>query len=545
MKCIVLNLFLGALILSSCRYRTEECDLVIHNATIYTCDGTFSTAEAMAIRDGKIVETGAERTILNRYKSKEVLDARKQYIYPGFIDAHSHFQGLAQLQGQLNLKDITSRSEIFRRVADAVASADSGAWITGRGWDETRFAPPQKLTRLALDSLAPNNPVLLYRVDGHAAWANTRALEAGNLMGTPLAPGVEGDASGLPSGIVLDMACERIEQVIPFPASSQWVPWLKAAEKACFAAGLTSVGDAGIPHALFNLYDSLYQAGELKIGLNAMLNPPPDNVAVMQRGVISHHNFRVGGVKLYADGALGSRGALLKEPYADSAAHYGLLVNDTTFLQTWMQRCYDLNYACNTHCIGDSANALVLRMYGRLLKEPTERRWRIEHAQVVSPKDRALFRAYSVIPSVQPTHAVSDSRWAVQRLGQARMAGAYAYRSLCDTLGLVALGTDFPVEDIDPLETFSAAVFRTSRNQPEQPVAPQSEALTAQQALLGMTLWAALAQGEDSLKGSLEPGKRADLVMLNADLLKVKATYMPRVSVQQVWVAGESVYRAP
>lgn len=522
--------------LTSC-IQTQEADLVVHNALIYTVDENFTTASAMAIRDGRIVETGAEREILNRYKAAEMYDARKMVVYPGFIDAHAHFIGYARTKVGLDLTGMTSARAIAE-AAVAFAGKSDREWITGRGWDQNLWQDKQFPDKDLLDSLLPDRPVLLRRVDGHAALANSAAMRKAVLSADTKVPGGEVvlGPDGQPTGLLIDRAVDRVARFIPAVSDKLLVQLLKEAEADCFAAGLTTVSDAGISvkEALF--LDSLQRIGELSIRIYAFLRPDDATEARMRKGPILTDRLTARSVKLYGDGAMGSRGALLKAPYADDQDNYGLLLTPVDEIERWAKACINHGFQLNTHCIGDSANALVLRRYAEHLGGMNDLRWRVEHAQTVAVEDRRYFAEYGIIPSVQPVHAVSDGGWVSERLGEDRMHRAYAYESLRNTLGILALGTDFPVEGISPLENFRAAVFRTSETKPV-PFRPD-EALSAEHALRGMTIWSALASFEEKEKGSLEPGKVADFVLLNRDLMKVNNEEMGSVQVMDTWVGG-------
>ncbi len=519
--------------------QTREADLVVHNALIYTLDEGFTTAAAMAVKDGRIIETGAEREILNRYRAAEKYDARKRYVYPGFIDAHAHFTGYARNKAELDLRGVSSAREMALRTA-AFAETSDREWVVGRGWDQNLWEDKTFPDRILLDSLLPDRPVMLTRVDGHAALINGAAARKAALKPDTEVPGgkVVADADGRITGLLIDRAVDRVARFIPPVSRPQLIELLKAAEADCYAAGLTAVSDLGITVSEAELLDSLHKAGDLSMRVYASLRPDEATREQMRKGPLLTERLSVRSVKLYADGALGSRGALLKAPYTDDPENYGLLLTPEAELEDWARDCKDFGYQMNTHCIGDSANALVLSIYARVLESMNDLRWRIEHAQVVSPEDRRYFGEYGIIPSVQPTHAVSDGPWAEDRLGSERIEGAYAYASLRKSLGILALGTDFPVEGISPLATFRAAVFRTLSEKDTSGAFRTDEALTPEEALRGMTVWAALACFEEDRLGTLEAGKTADFVVLDRDLTTTDAEGAARTKVVSVWSAG-------
>jgi predicted amidohydrolase YtcJ len=516
----------------SCSSTKIEVDSIVIAPKIYIGNETFDVAEAMAIADGKIVEYGTASEIKQKYHG--AINEEQGTIYPGFIDAHSHFYGYGMTLNKVNLLGVSSMEELVDRVAE-FAKTNTEPWITGRGWDQTTWETQGTLTHNRLNAYFPNVPVFVKRIDGHAGLANSKALElAGITPNTKVAGGTIEVQNGQLTGILTDNAMNLIDQIIPKPSRATEIKALLMAQEQCFKAGLTTVTDAGLDLNTILLIDSLQKTGDLSIRIYAMCNPTEENFVYFEKnGALSKDNLQVSSFKLYADGALGSRGAKLKQPYCDHADHTGVWVTEPSELATLYQKVYDLGFQANTHCIGDSANRLVLESYGSILKGTNDKRWRIEHAQVVSPADRLLFKQYSIIPSVQPTHATSDMRWAEQRLCAQRMSGAYAYRSLLAIHGWLPLGTDFPVEDISPLKTFYAAVYRQdSKSLPIEGYRTQ-EAISAKEALLGMTSWAAKASRMENKVGSLEKGKWADYIVLNDDIYterymlktKVLATY--------------------
>lgn len=532
---------LFVLLLQSC-YQSEEADLVVHNALIYSVDENFTTYEAMAIKDGKIVELGAERQILNRYKADRKIDARKRAVYPGFYDAHSHFLGFAKNMAELNIFETGSIEEIVEKL-QTFAEENDREWIVGRGWDQNDWDVKEYPNKNILDSLFPDRPVFLNRVDGHAAWVNSAALEVAGIDGEFEIFGgeVKLDNGGNPTGILVDEAAEYVEDIIPPLSREEQRNLLKEAQDLCFQAGLSTVTDAGLPVADILFLDSLQKAGDLDIGIYAMFRPGEGTLEYLKKGPLLTDKLSARSVKLYADGALGSRGALLKEPYSDDTDNTGLLLLNDSIYSVYSKACLDYGFQLNTHCIGDSANSYVLKLYAKSLKEMNDLRWRIEHAQIVSEEDREYFKSYGIIPSVQPVHATSDAPWASKRLGPDRLQNAYSYKSLLNQLGILALGTDFPVERISPIENFYAAVFRKNRfGEPVDGFMPE-EALSREEALRGLTIWAALASFEEDKKGSLEAGKQADFVILDRDIMKVDEEEILKADVVDTFIAGEKV----
>jgi predicted amidohydrolase YtcJ len=485
---------------------------------------------------------GAERQILNKYKADRKIDARKRAVYPGFYDAHSHFLGFAENMAELNIYETGSIEEIVEKL-QAFAEENDREWIVGRGWDQNDWIVKEYPDKAILDSLFPDRPVFLNRVDGHAAWVNSVALEKIGIDENFKIFGgeVKLDKYGDPTGILIDEAAEYMEDRIPPLSRSAQRKLLMEAQELCFKAGLTTVTDAGLPPADILFLDSLQKAGDLDIGIYAMFQPGKSTLEYLKKGPILTDKLSARSVKLYADGALGSRGALLKEPYSDDPGNKGLLLLSDSVYSIYSKACLDYGFQLNTHCIGDSANSHVLKLYAESLKEMNDLRWRIEHAQIVSEEDRQYFKNYGIIPSVQPVHATSDAPWAGKRLGPDRLQNAYSYKSLLNQLGILALGTDFPVERISAIENFYAAVFRKNRfGEPVDGFLPE-EALSREEALRGLTIWAALASFEEARKGSLEAGKQADFVILDRDIMKVSEEDILKAEVMDTFIAGEKV----
>ena len=531
------------IIMTGCTDHEKEADLILTNGVVYTVDEDFSVAEAVAIRNGRIEAVGTTRDILRDYRAPEVTDLEGGYIYPGWIDAHCHFFSYAMnfsnadLVGTISPEDIINRLKLHH-------TKQGGAWITGRGWDQNDWELQKFPDRQFLDRYFPDTPVFLRRVDGHAAWVNTRALE---MAGITAATRVEGGSilveNGSPTGILVDNAIDLVDKLIPPPSKQEMVTALLKAEKNCFSVGLTSVQDAGLDRDTVELIDSLYREGILHIRMNTWLSDTRENFShYVMNGPIRNDHLSVNTVKLYADGALGSRGARLLEPYSDDPGNLGLILTQPDTLEKFCRIAYSHNFSVATHAIGDAANRTMLQIYANVLQGKNDRRWRIEHAQVISPEDFHLFRDYSIIPSVQPTHATSDMYWAEERLGPERMKGAYAYNSLLEQNGWLADGSDFPVESINPLFGFYAATVRKDQQgYPPEGFHP-GEAISREAALRAMTIWAARAGFEEDLKGSIEPGKLADLVVTESDLMTAQEDELFRIRVRATYSGGELVY---
>lgn len=529
-------------IASACNNK-EKADLLIYNATVYTVDSAFSVAEAIAIGDGKILATGKSEDLQQRYSAKESINAGGQFIYPGFIDAHAHFFSFGLSLQTADLTGTTSWNEILEKLKTFAATHTEG-WLTGRGWDQNDWPEKEFPTNEALNTLFPDRPVLLRRIDGHAAIANQKALEmAGVQAGQEIAGGSIETKNGRLTGILIDNAIGLVGAKIPRATMEQVQKALLQAQTNCFAVGLTTVDDCGLDYDEVEAIDSLQQSGRLKMRIYAMLSDDAKNYDyIFKKGIIKKDRLHVRGFKVYADGALGSRGACLLQPYTDRAGWSGFLLSQPSHFDSVAKIIYDKDFQMCTHAIGDSGNRMILHTYAKYLQAKNDKRWRVEHAQVINKNDFELFGRYSIIPSVQPTHATSDMYWAGSRLGAEREKGAYAFNDLLQQNGWLPLGTDFPVEDISPFKTFFAAVVRKDeKGYPEGGYQPEN-ALSREAALRGMTIWAARSNFEEKEKGSLEKGKWADLVITGSDLMKAPENELLQTRVLATYVAGEKVF---
>ena len=521
-----------------------KVDLLVYNATIYIVDSSFSIAEAMAVNDGKIVETGKIADLQNKYDAKEKVDAEGKFIYPGFIDAHAHFVEYGQSLFTVDLYDSKSIDEVVKRVKDFDSTHPGEKWILGRGWDQNKFPGKTYPTNEELSKLFPDKPVLLGRVDGHAAIANDKALEMeGVKAGDKITGGEIETKNGKLTGILIDNALDLVSAKIPSQTSAKLQQALMEAQTNCFAVGLTTIDDCGLSHRTISFLDSLQKTGDLKMRLYAMLSDAKDNYDfAFSNGKIKTDRLNVRSFKVYADGALGSRGACLLQPYSDKPGWSGFLLSSQQHFDSVAKIIYDHGWQMCTHAIGDSGNRTMLVVYGKYLREKNDLRWRIEHAQVINENDFKLFGEYNIVPSVQPTHATSDMYWAGDRLGPERVKGAYAYKQLLRQNGWIPLGTDFPVEDVSPFKTFYAAVVRKDAKGWPGSGFQMENALTREEALRGMTIWAAKANFEETEKGSLEKGKFADFVILDNDLMKEVPEKLLQVKVLKTFVDGEKMY---
>jgi predicted amidohydrolase YtcJ len=534
---IILNL------MNSCTPK-NSADLIVTNTTVYLIDDRFSIAESFAVVDGKIAATGTTEEILKKYSSENIVDATGKYVYPGFNDAHCHFNGYANNLAQYaDLRGTKSPDEVYERLTTHHEKF-GGNWILGRSWDQNDWEVKEFPDKTKLDELFPNIPVYLVRVDGHAGWCNSKALEmAGISAATKVQGGEVVLKNGQPTGVLVDNAMGLVSKLIPEISAEQQQKALLAAQSNCFAAGLTSVTDCGLDKSTILLMQEMQNRSELKMRVNAMLNPTEENFEYfVKKGPVKTEKLVVNTIKLYADGALGSRGALLLKDYSDNPGNQGLQIETQEYYDEICKLAYDNNYIMATHAIGDSANRLVLNTYAKFLKGKNDRRWRIEHAQIVNQDDFSKFAEFSIVPSIQATHCTSDMSWAENRVGEERIKGAYAYQTLLGQNGWLPNGTDFPVENIEPLFTFYSSVFRTDHNGFPEGGWQVEEGLTREQTLRSMTIWAAKASFEENEKGSLEPGKYADFVILDTDLMSASPQEVLNTEIESTWIGGEKVF---
>jgi len=530
-------------ILMSCNAQKGQVDLILSKGKIYTVDSEFSIAEAIAIKDNRIVAVGSTSEILGKYSADEVRDLEGKFVYPGWIDAHCHFFGYGMNLNAVDVAGTTSVEEIIEVLKD-FHKKNPGTWITGRGWDQNDWELKEFPDRSMLDKHFPNTPILLRRIDGHAAWANSKALE---IAGVNARSKVDGGSvllsKGEPSGILIDNAIGLVASKIPAATEKEMIQALQQAEISCFSVGLTSVQDAGLSRRVVELIDSLHRADALKIRMSTWLSPSRENFAhFVEKGPYRTDYLSVNTIKLFTDGALGSRGARMIEAYSDDPGNLGLYVTPLEDLEKYCRKAYEHNFAVATHCIGDGANRETLKIYADVLGGKNDRRWRIEHAQIIHPDDFHYFGDYSIIPSVQTTHATSDMYWAEDRVGTERLKGAYAYRQLLEQNGWLPNGSDFPVEQINPLFGFYAAVVRKDQAGFPEEGFQMENSISREEALRAMTIWAARSTFEEDIKGSIEPGKLADLVITSKDLMSAPESELFRIRVDATYSGGELVY---
>jgi predicted amidohydrolase YtcJ len=541
MKNIILAI--SSLLFAACAGK-QHADLIVHNAVVYTVDSTFSTASAFVVADGKFVAVGDSATIFSKYESDSVVNAKGKPIYPGLYDAHAHFYGLGRMLDQADLTATTSTSEIVERLKKYQSEHPDKVWLIGRGWDQNDWTLKQFPDKAILDKHFPNNPVYLTRIDGHAAWLNSKALQLAKITAkTKVEGGRVLMQNGSPSGVLVDNAMRLARAVNPESTDEEIAAMLKKAEKVCFSLGLTSVGDAGVSPEVIELMDKLQKANKLKIRLYPMVSINEENVDLyLKKGIYQSDRLNVRSFKLYADGALGSRGACLLKPYSDEKTTNGFLLLSPAELDKFIAQIANSDFQANTHCIGDSANRLMLNIYAKYLKTKNNRRWRIEHAQIVDAADVSKFGQFSIIPSVQPTHATSDMYWAGERLGKEREKFGYIFKDLYAQNQLISFGTDFPVEAVSPFYTFHSAVFRQDAKGWPEAGYQLENALDRQTSLRAMTIWAAYSNFEEKRRGSIEVGKDADFIVLDKDLMLAPASEIRELKVLKTYIAGEKVY---
>lgn len=549
------NIFILTVAISflfSCHQKKIQVDQLFYNGIVYSVDSSFTVYEAFAVKDGKIVALNSDNEVFKKYEAKVMTNLNGKTVVPGFIDAHCHFLGYGLGLQQVNLVGTTSFNEVLNRVSEFVNSKpadkvnmpsilNKGDWIIGRGWDQNDWKDKQFPDNKKLDSLFPKTPVILYRIDGHAALVNTEALKRGGItQKTKLTGGELLIKENKLTGILIDNAVDLVKKIIPKNNDYKIQSALLSAQLNCVAMGLTTIDDAGLMKSEIDIIDSLHKSGKLKLRVYAMLSDSASNYEYyFKNGPYKTERLNVRSFKFYADGALGSRGACLSHDYNDKKNWKGFLLSEKRHFEEYAKIIIKKGFQMNTHCIGDSAYKIILQAY-KNAGASKNNRWRIEHAQVVNPDQMKL--SDDIIPSVQPTHATSDMYWAKDRLGEGRLKHAYAYKQLLEVCGVVALGTDFPVEDISPFKTFYAAVARQdNKGFPEKGFQIEN-ALSREETLKGMTIWAAYSNFEENEKGSLEKGKYADFVVLDKNIMCCKIEDVLNTRVLFTFINGEKVY---
>ena len=529
--------------LISCHDLKKKADLIIYNAHVYAPDSLSQDVSCIAVKGGKIIAFGTDANVRSRYWAPENINVGGGYVYPGFTDAHSHFTGFALGLRYADLTQARSFDEVLE-ILQGYRKTHPEGWIVGRGWDQNNWPEKQFPDNAKLNELFPGVPVVLTRVDGHAVLASEAAIKASGIE----LPGKKGQSlihEGKFTGIFLEDMADKLRNAVPLPSVNEISELLITAARLCHMAGLTAVTDAGINKSEILLLDSLQKSGRLNLRIDAWLSPTQENFDYFLSDTIYHTPFlRVGAIKMYADGALGSRGALMLSPYLDDPKNQGIPVTSPEALAEICKKAYDHGFQMNTHAIGDSAVRMVLHTYSKFLKPGDDRRWRVEHAQVVNENDFDLFMKYHIIPSIQATHATSDMDWAQRRIGIARLKNAYAYNRLLQQSGWIPNGTDFPIEGIEPIKTFYASVARKNADGEPEEGYMMENALSRMDALKSITIWAAKAAFLEKERGSIEVGKMADFTILNTDIIKARENKILGSKVLYTIVNGKIVYKA-
>lgn len=519
----------------------NKADLIVINSKIYTANKNNEVAKSIAIRNGKIIDIDSIN-LDNKYEAKEILDANKKTILPGLIDSHCHFYNLGLDQQVVDLRGTTSFEEIIERLKVYDLNNESNV-ILGRGWDQNDWEIKQFPINTQLNSIFKNKLVVLERIDGHAYIVNDNALQlAGIDENTLVRGGLVLLKNNKPTGVLIDAPMSMVDKVLPQKTIKEKVNALKEAEEISFSYGLTTVDDAGLGMEIIDLIDSLHKSNELKIKIYAMVSVSRTNIQKLKKiGKIKTPKLNVRSFKVYGDGALGSRGAALKKPYCDDPHNYGFLRTDIEDLKYYANEIANMGFQMNTHAIGDSTVSVLLKEYQKVLNDIDDPRWRIEHSQVVDLNEFNLYND-KILPSVQPTHATSDMYWAYDRLGK-RIEGAYAFKDLLSSSKRIALGTDFPVERVNPFHTFYSSIERKDLSGYPTSGFQIENALSREETLKGMTIWGAYFNFEENEKGSIEKGKSADFIIIDQNIMEIEAAKIPNTKVLKTFVDGELVYQ--
>jgi predicted amidohydrolase YtcJ len=527
-------------------------DLIVVNGRVYTVDDSRPMVSAFAVQNGRIVFAGSDREVRALAGSRtRVVDAGGGTVVPGMVDAHAHLLGLGVSLRNVALAGSKTYEEVIARVVERAKTAKPGEWILGRGWDQNLWPEKKFPTHEALTRALPNNPVVLTRIDGHAILANAMAMSAAKVTAATRDPEggrIERLADGSPAGVFVDNAESLIGRAVPGSTTAQTREAILAAVAEANKWGLVGIHDAGESQRTIDIFESLARAGKFNLRNYVMVSGDSADVthyfAVGPRSALYDGHIWVRAIKLYSDGALGSRGAALLAPYADDHGNTGLLVTPPAELQRIATGALRRGFQVAVHAIGDRGNRVVLDAYDAALKAvPTaDHRFRVEHAQVISPQDIPRFATLGVIPSMQASHQTSDMRWAETRVGPERIKGAYAWRSLLNTGVIIPNGSDFPVEEVNPLISFHSAVSRQdASNWPPGGWYPD-QVMTREEALKAMTIWPAYAGFQEKVMGSITPGKYADFVILDRDIMTVPASEILATRVMSTWIGGKAVY---
>ena len=530
-------LILLLLLLTSC---AEKVDLIVYNADVFTSNDSSPLATSFAVKDGQFIYVGDDSAI-SKYSSSNIINAEGLPVYPGFIDSHAHFYGLGFSNAQADLNGTKSFDEIVEKVIE-YDKVNNKKFIIGRGWDQNDWKVKSLPTNKLLNQAFPDKPVVLERIDGHAYIVNDFAL---NLAGINNSSKIDGGEfiklNGKLTGVLVDNSMQLIDDIIPEPTDDESIKALLSAQEMAFENGLTTVSEAGISRKQIELIDSLQKSGILKIKIYAMIENGPDVDYYISQGPYKTDRLNVRSIKVLADGALGSRGASMIDEYSDKKGYYGLMITPADSIKSLAFKLAGTGFQLNTHAIGDNANRVVLNAYRDALFNYRDPRWRIEHAQILKEEDIELFNQ-KIIPSVQPTHATSDMYWLYDRIGKKRAKHAYAYQDLLEKSTVIAFGTDFPVEDINPIMTFYSATVRKDKDGYPEDGFQTENMINRADALYAMTIFGAYANFEENEKGSIEVGKDADFIILDNDILRSSEASIPNTKVVATFVNGELVF---
>ena len=533
---------------------------VVNNVKGYTLNtkGELVEFSSFAFKDDLITAVNVELTEYNK-EEITVIDGKGQVVLPGLIDAHGHILGLGQNLLEIDLRGTTSEEEAVKRVQSFVSAHPVNAeshegkqnWLVGRGWNQVLWDNKSFPTKTSLDKAIKNRPVVLARVDGHAVWVNSVALDLAGITADTVSPSggeIVKDENGQPTGLLIDNAEFLVTDLIPEADTAQLQEQLQAASDHLLSLGITSVHDAGISAQVYDFYQQQAKQQSLRFRIYAMLAATDPKIAdMLAKGHIATEDemLSIRSVKAYGDGALGSRGAALLAPYSDDKHNHGLLVTPQEELPTLFSSVLGADFQLNFHAIGDRANRLALQQFGKTFPsfpDNTERH-RIEHAQVVAVEDIPRFKELGIIPSMQPTHATSDMNMAEDRIGKKRLKGAYAWQTFLQQGSRIAFGSDFPVELANAFHGLHAAVTRQSgMNKPAEGWIPE-EKVTLTQALRGFTLDAAYSAFQDDSLGTIEIGKRADFIVIDRDIFSIEQSEIRDTQVLQTWINGKQVYK--
>jgi len=559
----------------------EPADVLYVNGRIYTMDANMSVADAMATRGGRIVAVGSKDDLQKKVRAKQIVDLGSKAVFPGFIDAHGHLMSLGVSKITVDLVGAPSEAAIAVLVEQRVKKTEAGLWVRGRGWDQNLWQSKRFPSHEVLDRISPNNPVYLVRIDGHAAWVNKKALEiAGITRETADTSGgkIVRDAAGNPTGVFVDNAMDLVSRFLPPPTVKESEEAITLAVEECLQFGIVCVDDMGVDSKEIEVYKGLIDKNEFPFRVYAAIGglgetwdhytkKSPEGPAKGPLMGYGDNRLWVRAIKLYVDGALGSRGAALLEPYSDDPGNRGLTVTDERSLKQAVDEALNSGFQVCTHAIGDRGNNIILNVYESALKQHPagDYRLRVEHAQVVALNDIPRFKQLGVIPSMQPTHCTSDMYWAEARLGPSRVLGAYAWRSFLNTGVIIPGGSDFPIENPNPILGIYAAItrqdihgrprnaedikayFQLSQSGLRDSAAFEngwyaSQKMTREEALRAYTNWAAFAAFQETMLGSLEKGKLADFVVLSKDIMKIEASEIPGTNVERTYLGGKMVY---